>query len=160
MIREYESVGGDVMCYFRMIVSIAVVLLLAMSFLAGGDVNAEETEASIQAQVEKEMPVLKGDTWVKMTQDSKIAFIWGAGHVVTIEQVLMQQYPELKRQSFVLKVAEAHVNNTMNMEDVAATVDNYYAENPDNLDMPVMHVIWDIIIKPNISTGIMGQPVN
>lgn len=148
------------MCYFRMIVSIAVVLLLAMSFLAGSDVNAEETEASVEAQVAKEMPVLKGDTWVKMTQDSKVAFIWGAGHVVTIEQVLMRQYPELERQSFVLKVAEAHVNNQMSMEDVAATVDNYYAENPENLEMPVMHVIWDTIIKPNISTGIMGQQVN
>ena len=147
------------MCYFRMIVSIAVVLLLAMSFLAGNVVNAEETEASVEAQVAKEMPVLKGDLWVKMTPDSKLAFVWGAGHVVTIEQVLMRQYPELKRQSYVLKVAEAHANSTVSMEEVVTTVDEYYAQNPDNLEMPVMHVIWDTIIKPNLSTGILGKPM-
>ena len=148
------------MCYFRMIVSIAVVLLLAMSFLAGGNVNADETETSVEAQVEKEMPVLKGDLWVKMTPDSKMAFVWGAGHVVTIEQVLMRQYPELKRESFVLKVAEANTNSTVKMQDVVTTVDNYYAKNPDKLDTPVIHVIWDTMIKPNIQTGIAGQPLN
>lgn len=148
------------MCYFRMIVSIAVVLLFAMSFLAGGNVNADETETSVEAQVEKEMPVLKGDLWVKMTPDSKLAFIWGAGHVVTIEQVLMRQYPELKRESFVLKVAEANAGSTVKMRDVVTTVDNYYAHNPDKLETPVMHVIWDTMIKPNIQTGIAGQPLN
>lgn len=157
------------MCYFRMIVSIAVVLLLAMSFLAGGVVNAQEpqaseetpvTEATIEEQVAAEMPVLKGDLWVKMTPDSKLAFIWGAGHVVTIEKVLMTQNPELKRESFVLKVAESQAKNSYNMEEVVTIVDSYYAHNPDKLEVPVMHVIWDTVIKPNIQTGIGGQPLN
>src|SRR4030042_4227631 len=52
------------------------------------------------------MPILNGDLWQKMTHDTKVAFIWGFGHVVSIEQYLMEKYPELKRDSFVAKVVE------------------------------------------------------
>lgn len=139
----------------------SLLTLFVFAVLAiGMSANAEETEAMVEKQVETEMPVLKGDLWVKMTPESKLAFIWGAGHVITIEQMLMQQYPELKRDSFVLKVAEANVGSNMKMNDVVAVVDTYYAKNPDNLDTPVIHVIWDTLIKPNIKTGIAGEPLN
>ena len=145
---------------FRFVCSIAAVFIIIAAISMGADVKAQETEASVEERVAAEMPVLTGDIWVKMTPDSNLAFIWGAGHVVTIEQVLMQQYPELKRESFVLKVAESQAASTVKMRDVVTTVDNYYAQNPDKLETPVMHVIWDMMIKPNIQTGIAGQPLN
>lgn len=148
------------MILYRFMLSFATVFLFIASVTMGAAVNAQETEATVEEQVAAEMPVLKGDIWVTMTPESKLAFIWGAGHVVTIEQVLMRQYPELKRESFVLKVAEANAGSTVKMQDVVTTVDNYYAQNPDKLETPVMHVIWDTMIKPNIKTGIAGQPLN
>ena len=148
------------MYYFRYTWSIVAVFLLIAASSMGSGVNAQETEATVEEQVAAEMPVLKGDLWITMTPESKLAFIWGAGHVVTIEQVLMQQYPELKRDSFVLKVEEANANGTVSMQDVVTTVDNYYAQNPDKLGTPVIHVIWDTMIKPNIKSGIAGQPLN
>jgi hypothetical protein len=102
--------------------------------------------------------VLTGDLWVKMTNDSKVAFIWGAGQVVDIEQELMEKYPELKRDSFVTKVVEGMSDIPIN--DIIATIDAYYTDNPGSLHMPVMAVIWDTMIKPNIRTGIAGQPLN
>ncbi len=103
------------------------------------------------------MPVLTGDLWQKMTHDSKVAFIWGFGHVVTIEQHLMDKYPELKRDSFVPKVVEGMANIPMN--EVVARVDMYYSANPDKIKEPVTKVIWDTMIKPNIKTGIAGRPL-
>jgi hypothetical protein len=103
------------------------------------------------------VPVLTGDLWVKMTHDSKVAFIWGFGHVVTIEQNLMDKYPELKRDSFVVKVVEGMADIPMN--DVVARVDQYYSANPDQIKEPVTKVIWDTMIKPNIKTGIAGRPL-
>jgi len=103
------------------------------------------------------MPVLTGDLWQKMTHDSKVAFIWGFGHVVTIEQHLMDKYPELKRDSFVTKVVEGMANIPMN--EVVARVDRYYSTNPDQIKEPVTKVIWDTMIKPNIKTGIAGRPL-
>ncbi|MBN2654797.1 MAG: hypothetical protein JXR79_06750 [Nitrospirae bacterium] len=103
------------------------------------------------------MPVLKGDLWQKMTHDSKVAFIWGFGHVVSIEHYLMGKYPELKRDSFIPKVVEGMNNIPMNK--VIAQVDNYYQNHPSEIDKPVTSVLWDTMIRPNIKTGIAGNPL-
>lgn len=103
------------------------------------------------------MPVLKGDLWQKMTHDAKVAFIWGFGHVVSIEQYLMEKYPELKRDSFVAKVVEGMANTPMN--EVVARVDRYYEMHPNEIDKPVTSVLWDTMIRPNIKTGIAGHPL-
>ena len=124
--------------------------------------RAEEPAAqggTITEAVEREMPVLKGDTWLVMDENAKIAFIWGVGHVVTIEQVIMETYPDQKRDTFVVKVVEASNASPATMTQVAAAIDKFYTENPDKLDTPVMAVIWDTMVKPNITTGIAGQPL-
>jgi len=103
------------------------------------------------------MPMLKGDVWLKMTHDSKVAFIWGFGHVVTIENTVMDKYPELKREGFVTKAAEGMNNIPMN--EVVAIIDSYYSSNADKIEEPVTKVIWDTMIRPNIQTGIAGRPL-
>ncbi len=103
------------------------------------------------------MPVLTGDLWQNMTHDCKVAFIWGFGTVVSIEQYLMEKYPDLKRDSFVPKVVEGMAD--IPMKDVVARVDQYYSSNPNKIKEPVTNVIWDVMIKPNIKTGIAGRPV-
>jgi len=134
---------------------LSLVFILILSF--GLNAFSEET---IQQAVEREMPLLRGDMWIKMDPDSKVAFIWGAGHIVTIEEVIMQKHPELHRDSFIMKVVEASTKSPMKMNDVVALIDKFYLENPDKLDTPVMRVIWDTLIKPNIKTGIAGNPIN
>jgi hypothetical protein len=104
------------------------------------------------------MPVLKGDLWQKMTRDSKVAFIWGFGHVVSIERYLMEKFPELYRDSFVPKVVEGMADTPMN--EVVDRVDRYYDMHADQIEKPVTSVLWDTIIKPNIKTGIAGRPLD
>jgi hypothetical protein len=118
--------------------------------------SAEETVAEAVA---KEMPVLKGDQWVTMDENSKVAFVWGAGHVVTIEEVIMEKYPDQQRDTFVTKVVEAASNSPMTMSQIVAMVDKFYQDNPDKTNTPVMMVIWDTMVKPNIKTGIAGKPL-
>jgi len=103
------------------------------------------------------MPVLKGDLWKKMSHDEKVAFIWGFGHVVSIEYSLMEKFPELKRDSFVAKAVVGMDNTPMN--EVVDRVDRYYEMHPEDLGKPVTSVLWDTMIKPNIKTGIAGQPL-
>ncbi|MCJ7602956.1 MAG: hypothetical protein MUO63_15845 [Desulfobulbaceae bacterium] len=45
------------------------------------------------------------------------------------------------------------------MEKVIARVDDYYGANPAKIESPVTNVIWDLMIKPNIKTGIAGRPL-
>ncbi len=146
-------------------ICIAIVLVLGCMAWPFGLPAAENGQGpkSDQKAVQKElegtlgMPVLKGDVWQKMTPDSKVAFIWGVGHVVAIEQHLREKYPELKVQNFCSKAAEGMADIPMN--EVVARIDNFYNSNPDELEKPVMSVLWATSIKPNIKTGIAGRPL-
>jgi hypothetical protein len=108
--------------------------------------------------VAKDVTVLTGDLWADMDYDSKVAFIWGAGSVVDIEQELAEKYPQLKVENFSHKVLEGMADIPIN--DIIAKIDAYYKGNPGSEVMPVIAVVWDVMIKPNLSTGIAGQPIN
>ena len=122
-----------------------IILAASIFFVLAGPVSADEAR------------MLRGDVWQKMSVDEKVAFIWGAGQVVTIEQVIMELIPEMKQENFSAKVVEGMADT--DMKDIVATVDAYYTENPDKLDVAVMRVIWDKLIRPNIKTGIGGRPL-
>ncbi|MGI9534875.1 MAG: hypothetical protein ACR2NW_07980 [Thermodesulfobacteriota bacterium] len=126
---------------------IASILVLSTFFIGISISAADDT----MQQVEKEMPVLRGDLWIKMSDDEKISFIWGAGHVVTIEEVLMRDDPEVNREnSYIAKVIEASTNSPMKMHEIADKVDAYYEKNPDKLSTPVVEVMWYETIEPRL----------
>lgn len=130
-------------------ISRTIILLMITMCLVAISSYAED----IMVRVEQTMPVLKGDTWIKMSEDEKISFIWGAGHIVSIEDVLARDNPDLKKSNtFVNKIMEAHGNKPMTMKEVANHVDNYYKANPDKLDKPVIEVIWHETVIPRLST--------
>ena len=101
--------------------------------------------------------MLRGDVWMTMSPDEKVAYLWGAGDVVDLEQALWEIHPELKQQNFSAKVVEGMADIPMN--DIVATVDEWYRANPDKRNLTVIRVIWDTLIKPNLKTGIAGGPV-
>ena len=93
------------------------------------------------------------DIWVKMSDDEKISFIWGVGHIISIQEVLGRDNPGLKENNiFVNKVIEAHETKSLTMNEVSEHVDNFYKENPDKLDTSVMEVMWTETILPRLQT--------
>ena len=118
----------------------------------------EQLKEDVQKQLdEMGMQVLTGSTWQKATQAEKVAFVWGFCHAVTIEHSLMQQVPALKVENFSAKVVEGMVG--VKMDNVVRTVDEYYAANPSKVDAPVVRVMWDMLIKPKLKTGVAGRPL-
>jgi hypothetical protein len=124
-----------------------VLICLSIGALSSGVLAKEEIKA----------PLLTGKTWINMSQDQKSAYIWGAGDVIDLEQEIMEIYPELKRDSFVLKAVEGIGDVTIN--DIVSSVDSYYRDNPNKINLSVIRVVWDTMIKPNIKTGIAGKPL-
>ena len=124
-----------------------VLICISIGALSSGVLAKEEIKA----------PLLTGKTWINMSQDQKSAYIWGAGDVIDLEQEIMEIYPELKRDSFVLKAVEGIGDVTIN--DIVSSVDSYYRDNPDKINLSVIRVVWDTMIKPNIKTGIAGKPL-
>jgi hypothetical protein len=102
--------------------------------------------------------LLRGDLWHQMSQDQKVAFIWGMAQVVVIEQALMVRNPSLRVENFSAKVVEGMAGMPMN--DIVREVDEFYAQHPDKTELPVARVIWDELVRPNLKTGIAGRPLS
>jgi hypothetical protein len=130
----------------------------ARTALAAENEALKQLRETVNKQLaEMGIKLLNGTIWQKASQDEKVAFLWGFCHVVTIEQALMAQYPQLKVENFSAKVVEGMAG--MKLNDIVLKVDEYYAANPTQLDTAVVRVMWDTVIKPNLKTGIAGQPL-
>ena len=101
--------------------------------------------SGVLAQDEIKAPLLTGKTWINMSQDQKAAYIWGAGDIIDLEQEIMEIHPELKRESFVTKAVEGIGDVKIN--DIVSTVDSFYKENPDKVNLSVIRVVWDYLLK-------------
>ena len=99
--------------------------------------------ATVEKEMEMAMPLLKGGQWQKLDSNAKVAFIWGAAHVILIEKVLMEEIPELRRENFSAKIVEARAarvkaGKVMTINEIVSAIDQYYKEHPDQLGTPVM----------------------
>jgi len=45
------------------------------------------------------------------------------------------------------------------MNTIIQDVDTYYQRNPDDLDLPVMRVIWKQLVKPKLTSGVADRPL-
>jgi len=121
-----------------------------------------ETQKQLRENVNQQLAakgikLLTGTIWQKASQDEKVAFVWGFCHVVIIEEALMDVYPQLKVENFSAKAVEGMTGVKMN--DIARKVDEYYTANPGDIEVPVIRVMWETLIKPNLKTGVAGQPL-
>jgi len=144
---DYKT-GGLIMKTNRIRVLLNFVLICMLLAASISGVSAKE---------EIKAPLLTGNTWINMSQHQKTAYIWGAGDIIDLEQELMEIYPELKRENFSTKAVRGIGDVTIN--EIVSTVDSFYEENPDKVNLSVIRVIWDTMIKPNLKTGIAGKPL-
>jgi hypothetical protein len=130
---------------------------LVAALLTAGIAAAEQTVPPEVGTQSMEMPVLTGTEWQGLSRDAKLAFIWGVGHVVTIEEHVVQRHPELAKPDFPTKLAEGLRGMPMNA--IVDRVDAYYKTNPGALTQPVMRVIWRQLVKPKLKSGIANRPL-
>jgi hypothetical protein len=143
------------------LVSLCIGLVVWTTHASG---QAAKDSATVAKEAEQYMPLCKGEQWQKMDSNAKVAFIWGAAHVVLIENVLMEDVPELRRENFSAKVVEARrakasAGTAMTINQAIDAIDKYYKDHPDKLQTPVMLVIWEVGVKPYLKTGIGGRPL-
>lgn len=131
-------------------------VLLAGLLLVDRAISADEATRQAAGKELKEMPVLTGQGWQSLQPDSKIAFIWGIGHVVTVEEHVVRRYPEMQRQDFVSKLADGL--RGVPMSSIVEQVDGYYRRNPEDMDLPVVRVIWSEIVRPRLKAGVADAP--
>lgn len=140
------------------LIRLTAALALAVGLAAWGfDAEAEERSPQGHETRTQDMKILTGDIWQKMTIDEKVAFVWGVGHVVSIEREAAAKYTGPKRDSLSTRMATGLAGKPI--MDIVSSVDSYYRENPARLDDPVMNVIWVKLVKPNIKSDTVSVPV-
>jgi hypothetical protein len=115
------------------------VFLLVMS-ISAWNVGAADDE-----------PFVDGDFWLLSSEAEKTSYIVGAGDFMTMEYVSQMKYakptpnPEQTTVQSFWKGLNGHT-----MDSIVQAVDAWYESNPDSLDTPVLVVIWNEIVEPNL----------
>ena len=149
---------------FNVVCSLCFSFMVVALFGFSPSIAAEEaaTGAKLDAQKypllsQSDVPVMKGDLWTTASQDSKVAYVWGVCSMIEVERIAMTRIPGLKVRNVSAVAAEGLQNVPMN--DIVRAVDDYYKDNPGNMDVPVLRVLWDTMVKPRVKTGVAGRPL-
>lgn len=144
---------------------VTITFLASAIVLAATDQQQQEEEQlrkEVKEEIKKQfeetgMPMLTGSIWQNASRENKVAFVWGICHVITVEKALVEKLPSLKVENFSAKASEGLAGLKIN--DIVSGVDEHYRANPSRIEVPVVQVIWDALIKPRLQTGIAGHPL-
>ena len=138
------------------------VLCLAMSLalvLAFAPVHAKEVMSEADNSKANPVDQLSGAVWQKTPEAEKLAFLFGVETAITVEyfvngKVVEKATKEGKRPVYTLSPFEKgwmKAFKGVNRAEVAKMVDAWFAANPQQLDRPVMSVIWYEIAVPRLA---------
>ncbi len=116
----------------------ALTLVVGLLFFAVSPGRTQSTQIS---------PELDGKIWLDSSSAEKRAFLYGVGSATVLEYHIRTKHDE-QPSRFVSGWVEVFRDQTWS--DVEKAVDNYYANNPGNLNEHVLQVIWQNMIKPNM----------
>jgi len=125
-------------------------VFISVAFIFSAKAFAEQEARQVKADL------LTGKTWQLLSLEGKRAYVLGAGEMAEIERELIARYPHMQRHGFTEKFAEALEG--VPTDDIVSVVDNFYRNHPDQLDVSVMTVIWEMMIKPKVDP-VFGKPV-
>jgi hypothetical protein len=99
------------------------------------------------AERERAPQLLTGELWQSMSQDAKVAFIWGIGNLVELERAQGGvQSPGSK--SFIPFLVRGLKGKPIN--EVVHTIDAYYTAHPAEIKRPVVDAIFQAIVLPAV----------
>lgn len=135
---------------------IFLTLCLSVCLLASQQVLAKENAG--EAKVPDIISGINGNPWMKASKNEKLSFLYGLETAVTIEYYINNLRTEKaakagKRPVSSISPFERGWREALGdkqFENVIDKVDQWYKDNPDKLNRPVMHIIWYELIAPNL----------
>lgn len=131
-------------------------LIIALALCLAGPACAAEGQTAANP-VEQ----FTGKYWVESTEQNKEAYLFGIESAVAVEYFI-STHPAAKsgktgkKAGFTLSPFEkgwmtAFKDTTR--KQIASEVDKWYAEHPDQLNRPVLEVIWYELIEPRLAAS-------
>lgn len=94
-------------------------------------------------------PVVTGEHWTKSSDGEKSAFLLGMATIIEIEQEIKNG----KNSPECVTLVHSWVKGLCphSITDVREGLDQWYAAHPDKLGTPVVRVLWDKYVKPELA---------
>jgi len=118
--------------------AVAVFCLLAATVVrADGDVATE---------VKPDMPFVTGEHWTPSSDEQKRAYLYGVGNMLELQQALADKGGA--KSEFVSVMIKGL--SPMDLAGVIQALDTWYAGHPDEINRPVIEVMYLDIAVPNL----------
>lgn len=112
--------------------------VLSMSAWAGEKVAADLT-------------IVTGEHWSPASLEQKRAYLFGVGNVLEVEQAMAgEQYANMHERSLVPVLLEGL--SGMSISDMVVQIDKYYADHPDQINRPVLEVMYLEMALPRLGS--------
>jgi hypothetical protein len=95
-----------------------------------------------------EIPLVTGEHWTKSSDELKKAYLIGMANVALVETAYSGSNPPADAQSLVPRMARGLKGHTL--DSVRETLNKWYAAHPDQLQRPVIEIIWFEMVVPGL----------
>ena len=101
------------------------------------------------AWASQDMDFVTGEHWVKSSLEQKRAFIFGIGNVLELEEAMAGDDYEAMRGRSIVPVLLEGLSGT-SVEKMVMQLDKFYADHPDQINRPVIGVLYLEMALPNL----------
>lgn len=136
-------------------------LILAGALLLPAGIQAEEQAAPGAPLINpagNPVDQFTGEYWVKSTPENKEAYLFGIDSAIAVEATIARDMAAKaaksgKKPGSMLSPFERgwmEAFKDMTRKEIVAAVDKWYTEHPEELNRPVLSVIWFEVIEPRL----------
>ena len=124
----------------RLTILLVPVLLVAFSAIAW----AGQEKAT-------DLTIVTGEHWVGASVEQKRAYLFGVGNVLEIEQAMEgKDYASMRGRSIVPVLLDGLTG--IPIADLVMQLDKFYSDHPDQIDRPVIEVMYLEMALPRLGT--------
>lgn len=95
-----------------------------------------------------EVPLVTGEHWMKSSEEVKKAYLVGLANMTQVEATYQGGNPVADTQSLIPRAVKGMKNHTL--DSVRDGVSKWYASHPDQLQRPVIEIIWFEMVVPGL----------
>lgn len=139
----------------KLALSLGLFMLLACPLAASAAESASDVKSGPAGNP---VELLTGKIWQESSPETKQAWLFGVDSAVAVEHAVIERMREnaknkknaIQPSPFVMNWMKAFGSNDTRA-DIVRQINEWYSAHPDQLDRPVMDVIWYEIIVPRTS---------
>jgi hypothetical protein len=96
-----------------------------------------------------DLEIVTGEHWTDSSMEQRRAYLFGVGNMLEIEQAMAgDTYQSMRGRSVVPVLLEGL--SGVSISDIVVQLDKFYADHPDQLNRPVIEVLYLEMALPNL----------